>query len=247
MPTKEALRGREDVSRFLIHLTRDDRKDNKNGRTARRNLANILSEQKIRAFNPHCLFNRKIEKLDAKIADQFDVACFTEVPLNQVHLLTRSIEGRQIKMAPFGVVFTREFLIAAGAQPAMYINGYHSNSWLRQSVDALYDAGVVNAKLVEPQWRILPFLNAMHEKYDFTWEREWRVRGDLPFRPQELVCVILPEDGQDDFKEKLAEMGIATISPGWTYEQIVAELARQQRKTKKLARDALKDQLKADT
>ena len=75
----------------------------------------------------------------------------------------------------------------------------------------------------------------MHEKYDFTWEREWRVLGDLKFSWSDIVCVILPEEGEDDIKEKLAKVGMAVISPGWNYEQIVTELARQQRQTKSLS------------
>lgn len=75
----------------------------------------------------------------------------------------------------------------------------------------------------------------MHEGYDFSWEREWRIRGDLRFSPRDIVCVILPAQGQDALKERMARSGIATISPGWTYEQIVAELAKQQRTVRSLA------------
>jgi hypothetical protein len=82
-------------------------------------------------------------------------------------------------------------------------------------------------------WRILPFVNAMHERYDFTWEREWRIAGPLDFRYQDLVCVILP-DRRVRLRELMAKAGIAVISPGWIHERIVAELSRQQRSTKRL-------------
>jgi hypothetical protein len=63
-----ALSGREDVSRFMVHLTRDDRDDYSDGASARANLRSILSEQRIRALSPHCTFNRKLAKLPDKIA-----------------------------------------------------------------------------------------------------------------------------------------------------------------------------------
>jgi len=80
-------------------------------------------------------------------------------------------------------------------------------------------------------WKLLPFINVMHSGYDFTWEREWRMRGSLKFILRRLVCAILPDnDGDDDIRERLADAGIAAISPEWTYERMVAELARQHRK-----------------
>ena len=82
-------------------------------------------------------------------------------------------------------------------------------------------------------WRLLPFLNAMHERYDFSWEREWRVVQDFKFRLKDLVCVILPHKGEESLKEKFARYGLAVISPGWTYEQILTELACQQRTTRR--------------
>ncbi|MFX7874564.1 hypothetical protein ABTK18_19225, partial [Acinetobacter baumannii] len=72
--------------------------------------------------------------------------------------------------------------------------------------------------------------------YDFSWEREWRVRGDLTFATKDIVCLILPDTGEDKLKERMAKNGIAVISPGWTYEQIVAELANQQRTTRSLSK-----------
>jgi hypothetical protein len=90
--------------------------------------------------------------------------------------------------------------------------------------------------LIKPLWRILPFVNSMHKGYDFSWEREWRIRGDLKFSSRDIVCLVLPADREELLKERMAENGIAVISPGWTYEQIVAELANQQRTTRSLAK-----------
>jgi hypothetical protein len=122
-------------------------------------------------------------------------------------------------------------LIEKGAQPAIYINSYGFKTWVLDAVHAIYSAAESNGFKAKG-WRILPFVNAMHEKYDFTWEREWRVVGSVRFTLSDLVCVILPTSGNIELREALAKAGVAAISPGWTFERIVAELARQQRKTK---------------
>jgi len=168
---------------------------------------------------------------NAVVRKAFKVACFTEVPLSQLRFLVRPIQGRQIQFSQFGFVFEKKFLIAKGAQPALYINSYGGNSQLRESVDKIFSVAVAN-DFSGKIWRLLPFVSAMHEKYDFTWEREWRIAGDLHFKLRNLVCVIVPPDGDEDIRAMLVESGIAAITPDWNYERIVSELARQQRKTK---------------
>jgi len=236
MNTSHALKGREDISQFVVHLTRDDRKDFEGGALAEKNFWRIYKDKRIRGFQAHCLYNPLLAKVDSKISSKFNVACFTETPLNQLHRLVRAIPGRSVVFEPFGFCFKKQFLVEKGAQQAIYINSYGGNRWLKGSAMSLFNRCVKDGDLAEPDWRLLPFINAMHEKYDFSWEREWRVLGDLDFKRSDIVCVILPSEGHDDLKETFALAGIATISPGWTYEEIVAELASQQRAT----RDAVK-------
>lgn len=50
---------REDLSRFLVHLTRDHGEEDK----AAANLISILKEKTIFAMNAHCLFMHKIKEL----------------------------------------------------------------------------------------------------------------------------------------------------------------------------------------
>jgi hypothetical protein len=181
MSREIALSGREDVSRFMVHLTRDDRDEYSDGGTAKSNLLAILRERRLRAIAAHCTHNKRIEKLPKRLARYFDTVCFTETPLNQLHLLVREIPGRKVKLSPYGICFRKDFIGQQKGQPALYINEYESNTWLRDCLDELYDMSVSAERLKKPLWRILPFVNSMHERYDFSWEREWRVRGDLCF------------------------------------------------------------------
>jgi hypothetical protein len=81
--------------------------------------------------------------------------------------------------------------------------------------------------------KILPLVNVMHDGHDFGWEREWREMGDVEFELNDLVCVILPER-ETDLREQMATKGITAIDPDWSHEQVVAELASQQRRTKQI-------------
>jgi hypothetical protein len=139
-------------------------------------------------------------------------------------------------LEPYGVCFTKDFIVREGGQPALYINEYDGNTWHRDSLDELFEQSVTDRKVVTPLWRILPFVNSMHEGHDFSWEREWRIDGDLRFTNKDIVCVILPAERESALKRRLTSAGIATISPGWTYEQIVGELSKQQRTTRSLAK-----------
>jgi len=112
---------REDLSRFIVHLTRDDRRDFTHGATARQNFLSIYQDKVIRSYRPHCLHMHQLDGLPRKIQQAFNVVCFSEVPLNQVHLLTQPIEGRRTELSAYGFVFRKTFLIEKGAQPALYI------------------------------------------------------------------------------------------------------------------------------
>jgi hypothetical protein len=225
LPTEK----REDFSKFVVHLTRDDHKDFEDGSTAEKNFLNIIKEERIGAFRAQCLHSNKIPD---DLAHRFAVCCFSEVPLNQIHLLTENIQGRSINLEPYGLVFRRDFILSKKAQPALYINNYDENSWLRGSFDRVFDIAKNKGFNQGKLWRILPFINIMNEDYDFSWEREWRVRGDLKFKISDIVCVILPPN-KSELTYNFTKNGIPVISPGWTYEQIVLELSKQQKKAKR--------------
>lgn len=144
---QSAVKGREDISQFIVHLTRDDSKTfSSGGATAKENFARIIKNRIIGAYRPHCLYNKKLETLDKTVAKTIwkalKVACFTEVPLNQLHRLVGEIPGRTIKLEPYGIVFKKEFIIEKGGQPAIYVNSYGGNNWLHEAVDKLFDSCV---------------------------------------------------------------------------------------------------------
>jgi hypothetical protein len=143
----EVTDNRMDISRFFLHLTRDDRNTDENGAPARDNFLRILDERQILNIRPHCLHAARVpnEKIEA-----FRVACFTETPLTEIrHLL--DIPGRRIDLQPYGFVFKRRFLMAKGAQQAVYINNYFEFKRVRQSYDSIFERAL-RTKFAGDDW-----------------------------------------------------------------------------------------------
>jgi hypothetical protein len=229
-----AMQPRVDMSQCMVHLTRDDKDDwDEGGGTARDNFESILTSRSILAVRPHCLHGPRLALKAHR--EKFKVSCFTETPLDQLkHLLNIR---RQIDLEAYGFVFERDFMLQNGAQQALYINEYHSQIDLRAAYDTIFEiAAKKNFK--GKMWKTLPLVNAMHDGYDFAWEREWRMMGSLKFQLDDLVCVILPED-ETMLRKKMAAMGIAAVDPEWKYERVVAELSSQQRLTRKIWKEKL--------
>ena len=115
-----ARKKRDDMSPFMVHLTRDDRGEygGEGGQTALANFTSILEETRIRAYRTHCLHGKQVRQLSDRNHDRFKVACFTETPLAQLRHLLEVL--RNIQLEAFGFVFKRDFLLQKGAQPAIY-------------------------------------------------------------------------------------------------------------------------------
>ena len=224
---------RTDISRFMVHLTRDDRGE-EHGATARANFENMLAIGEITALRPHCLHAKYIPE-DKQ--HRFAVTCFTETPLSQIKMLTRRIEGRKIKLEPYGFAFKREFLLECGAAQVIQVNSYADNKTVREGFDRMFEL-VKNSNFCSKMIGMIPFLSAMHERYDFSWEREWRVLGSVKFDLNDLQFVILPEGNAVDLHFKFKKQGIPVICPTWGWEKTVERLIGQHRR--------LRDRLEAE-
>jgi len=231
-------RNREDFSRFLVHLTRDY-----DGSSAQDNLISILRQRRVEARNAHCLFAPKIKNIGFSdvLKKQFNTVCLTEVPLNQLRFLTQEIPNRKIKLKPFGLVFWKTHLLEEGANPAIYVNSKAAG--LRELLLGQFDQHFEEVRQyrhfkkaygedADAIIRYYALINIISEHVDFTWEREWRFKGDLSFDFDRLVAIIAPdpkafrEKVEEEFGRKLQQEfeSIPIISPEWNYEQLVEEM-----------------------
>lgn len=230
---------REDLSRFLVHLTRDY-----DGEVARSNLISILNEKRICARNAYCLVMHKIKQMGFSnlLKSQFKTVCFTETPLTQIKQLVSDIEGRRIQLKPYGLVFWKDDLFEKGASPAVYINakGTSISQFLLDAFDSIFKnvATCKKLKRVEPAHdknivHYYSLINVVKDKHDFLGEREWRHHGDFEFRYADIVAIIANNPGE--FEKycaiKLSKVKfnyikkIPIINPNWTYEELLENLA----------------------
>ena len=232
-------RYREDISRFLVHLTRDyDRS------AARDNLINILKTKTIYARNAHCLVMHNIKNMGFSnvLKKKFNTVCFTETPLTQINILASEIEGRKIQLKPFGLIFRKDDLFSRGSSPAVYINakGTSIDKFLMDEFNNIFKEVTKLKKLkkleAEHYENIVHYyylINVVKDKHDFMWEREWRHHGDFKFCYRDIVAIIsdTPKRFEKECERSLNSRSyryirrLPIISTNWTYEELIEELA----------------------
>lgn len=230
---------REDLSRFLIHLTRDS-----DEAKARDNLVSILRDKKIKARNAHCLFHHEFARLSFTpvLTQRFFTVCFTETPLMHIHRLTGEIPRRKVKLKGYGLVFAKDALIQRGACPAIYLNakGTELKNYLLSRFRADFKSVNSLKKLKQAQARhyksiigYYSLINIIASNYDFTWEREWRHSGSFKFDYDDVVAIVAPhpESFESYCKRKLPVTfrkyigRIPIISPAYSYEEVVEAMS----------------------
>jgi hypothetical protein len=239
---EELIHRRTDLSTFVIHWTRDF-----DSNAARGNLISILKDGKIAARTPMGAAVRKLEEQpeggdrEGALASQ-RVVCFTEAPLEQAWSFVCSIYGRQVQLRPYGLAFTKRRARRLGINPVWYVDATKGRTWeLMGGVWSLVDQAIqrgLHAFPEDPIARIAPFVEIMGkwdrgpgDRKEFWWEREWRHRGDLEFKLQEIAVILCPKDDMRALKGLAGpsppEEGrrVPLVDPRWGLEHIIAALA----------------------
>ena len=98
--------------------------------------------------------------------------CLFDAPLPELgHLLTPRNRRRY---EPFGVAVDKRYAFAMGARPVIYM----------PSVEA---AGILET---DEMWRVVSIDMTRNPPIDWTFEREWRLLGDLPLKPALSVALV---------------------------------------------------------
>jgi len=231
MESREVIARRSDLSTFLVHLTRTS-----NGVSGRDRLASILSSDRISAVT---MFGMAKAQLPPGVQlDSQKCVCFTETPLEYVHLLLQAIDGRQIDFEPYGIAFPKRLGRGMQINPVWYLDMTQGYEWLTHAVDALVTQALANGAQLDahPIARLAPFIEQMFTHRDenqnvirrkeFWWEREWRKVGPLVL-PQRVI-VLCPESEFEQFAAVVdgnALLSACFIDPRWGLEQIISRLA----------------------
>lgn len=241
----DVLHFRNDISPFLVHLTKSLRDGNGAiTTTAKDVLDGILTAREVQSSGKQIAASwfgtNQFNTTPAETARFYSAACFTETPLAEVHTML-DIANRQIDLEPYGIVFLKDNLRELGVSPVWYLNNYPNN--MQQAATALgtlatshpAEAEVIlpliscfGHPIVFPGQRGNPPLAA--NDIDFYWEREWRmphVRCPVRFTWDDVFVGLCPEAQIPYFEGKFAPIGF--IDPQRTMKWYATKLidARQ--------------------
>lgn len=227
---RRVLAWRTDLSTFVVHLTRDE-----NGQSAKERLELIINSWKIEARNPFGSARKELED-KSQSTDSQKCVCFTETPLEYVHLLTGKIEGRRYEFQPYGVAITKTQARKNEANPVWYVDITQGHDWLMNPVNELINQAIDSGDFDDFSIaKISPFIEQMGDNRrtggnlkEFWWEREWRHAGD--FTLPDRVILICPESEHENFEGMDKEGNVAAIDADWGLEEIIAYLAGFERR-----------------
>jgi hypothetical protein len=204
---EDFLDKKRDYSPLLVHLTKSDEVF-----FGKEIFENILNQKSLSAYKHNCFFSPAINQQESSFQNKFKVVCFTETPIDQIHMLFYEGSWKQIKFEPYGLVFTKEFIRSKGGNPALYMS--------RDIAYPLWNFYYNNC--TDELCRLLALINRYDENFDFHYEREWRIVGNLFFELTDVYCGLCPNADIPQFEEKFPP--IKFIDPSWGINRILDKL-----------------------
>jgi hypothetical protein len=159
-----------DMSQYVVHFTKSPDV-----------FADILATGYLKASGPFGFsWARKVEEVHGR----HHSVCFSEVPLDKVERLTH-------RHGNYGIAFTKDFIRDRQGARVWYVDqGSEQAHSLNEHLRELKS----RRDFSHPMWDLTPFMDlVMPGRYEWDWEREWRVRGDLRFLLEDVAFVITPE------------------------------------------------------
>ncbi|MBD3205787.1 hypothetical protein GF319_05510 [Candidatus Bathyarchaeota archaeon] len=201
---KDILYFRQDISPFLVHLTRDDDEQF----SPEEKLEKILDTYQLipgGGLVSDVRYGRRTTDISQQdLKRYFGAICFTETPLNEVHCLL-DISYRNINLSPYGLVFLKDRLIEKGVGPVLYINNVNADmDDVFTALSTLLESHPNEAKKILPMFSV--FGQKIHPPgadgrpsglVDFRWEREWRypsAYGNLDFTAKDVFIGLCPHE-----------------------------------------------------
>lgn len=237
------------MSQFLFHLTRSgDLKKSKDLYSLPKDdlvpldacgsLEAIIQNRRIEARSAFGYFNFKIRysRADGRVLDPnsqikrdwLKAVCFTETPIDHIHLQSEEINGRQLKFQPFGLAFRESVVRRSNGNPIFYAQT--TNQGVRDALDKMSEAP--NSLDFKPMMPLTegfgpPWFRRMDSpvEIDFRWDREWRVSGDFSFSLSDVAFGLCPASHKSKF-EGLIDDEFPFVDPTANIDMIKEELRR---------------------
>lgn len=144
---------RSDFTNSLIHLTRDQ--------TVWKGFDEIDEERKALDVLKLILGEGVIKGGSGFIKGPNKAVCFSEIPLSSIKHYIQP-ETKESRYRPYGICIRKKSAFRNGARPVIYIPD-NECGWIPD----------------DEKWRQVRF---EYGEVDFTFEREWRKKGDLDLR-----------------------------------------------------------------
>lgn len=165
----------EDITPWVVHFTR-----------SADSLKSILDDREIRASSTATGWGFSLELVQQVQRS----ASFTEVPRSQYKRI-RKLHG------DYGIVFEKKYLIRKGGARVWYVD---SDSDVGRGLDSCVQRLQEANSWSHPFWQLTPFIQQVHAKMQFEWEREWRIPDGLCFVKKHVVGLVMPRADIDSFR-----------------------------------------------
>ncbi len=100
------------------------------------------------------------------------VVCLCDAPVGELRRILARANRKRYE--PFGVAVEKRYAFRMGARPALYMPWSEAERLL----------------IAEEWWRVVTIELASEPPIDWSFEREWRVAGDLPLVPAATVALV---------------------------------------------------------
>jgi hypothetical protein len=204
---EEFLDSKKDYSPFLVHLTKGTKE-----KPPKIILEDILTQHTLKALNYHCFLMNNLKNASTQIQNKYKVVCFSETTIDQVSKLTEEISGRWYSLAPYGLIFTKDFIRGKGGNPAIYVTWPFSDQFRL----------LMNNGNSDQTHKLLALVNICDEGNDWHWEREWRIVGNLEFNLDDVFCGFCPDNEIAYFEEQYKP--VRFLDPKWSIYRILDHL-----------------------
>lgn len=215
---------RGDLSTHLVHLTKGNL-FNQDGHPSyfspKQCLENILDKNQIYGMGAVGQYNYARWYKNIQPGDLRAVS-LTETPISEIFLFI-GIKYKALKFSSYGLVFDREKLAQPPvfAAPVMYFSQPSGNNHFLQIFNKLEQSHYADYKDVLYLFDKFGQTYAGKD-YNFMWEREWRIKGDLANVRDHVKFGLCPEADIDYFEQKYSP--IVFVDPFFNPRQIEKRL-----------------------
>ncbi|WP_420122378.1 abortive infection system antitoxin AbiGi family protein [Nakamurella sp.] len=191
------------MSDYLVHMTHADLA------TGRQNLLSIIRQGRVN----HSLAPTGTCRNVPGVPSQYTTS-FSEIPMGY---LDRLIE----RHGRYGVGFRRTAVIDAGGSPVWYLPP--TSPAQRVFQEAYFRGRGGDIDYQDPIWQCSPFIdnpaNGGSWRFEWQWEREWRVLGPFDFDAASVALIFAPEDDHGQLDAEISYQ-LTGDCEGWWGESI---------------------------